>query len=168
MAVDMQKQRSGETATNAAELYRFMQARGNGRRGGAGRTCVGGWMLVGRGDVGVLMCVDVGRWVGGVVGNGGGYGRTTHHRVWQGVLGRGGALGSRRCCTGAPACPSCCCFPRPHPLWTPPTRPFKHLTPAPPVLAPQKVRAGDEVSSQELLKFAKLFSDELTLDNLER
>ena len=32
----------------------------------------------------------------------------------------------------------------------------------------QKVRAGEEVSTQELLKFAKLFNDELTLDNLER
>jgi hypothetical protein len=30
------------------------------------------------------------------------------------------------------------------------------------------VRAGEEVSTQELLKFAKLFNDELTLDNLER
>lgn len=53
MAVDMQKQRSGETATNAAELYRFMQARGQG--GGAGRgvlVWVGGcsWVEV------VLVC----------------------------------------------------------------------------------------------------------------
>ena len=32
----------------------------------------------------------------------------------------------------------------------------------------KKVRAGEMVSSDELLKFAKLFNDELTLDNLER
>jgi LETM1 and EF-hand domain-containing protein 1, mitochondrial len=32
----------------------------------------------------------------------------------------------------------------------------------------KRVRAGEPVSAEELLKFAKLFSDELTLDNLER
>ncbi len=32
----------------------------------------------------------------------------------------------------------------------------------------QRVRAGEQVDSSELLKFAKLFNDELTLDNLER
>lgn len=32
----------------------------------------------------------------------------------------------------------------------------------------QRVRAGEHVDSSELLKFAKLFNDELTLDNLER
>eukprot|EP00887_Chlorella_sp_A99_P005186 scaffold1.g5186.t1 len=32
----------------------------------------------------------------------------------------------------------------------------------------QRVRAGEAVPSSELLKFAKLFNDELTLDNLER
>lgn len=32
----------------------------------------------------------------------------------------------------------------------------------------QKVRAGEEVDNAELIKFAKLFNDELTLDNLER
>jgi LETM1 and EF-hand domain-containing protein 1 len=30
------------------------------------------------------------------------------------------------------------------------------------------VRAGEEVDNAELIKFAKLFNDELTLDNLER
>mgnify|MGYP006973285635 CR=1 FL=1 len=33
MAVDMQKQRTGETATSAAELYRFMQVGGSDRPG---------------------------------------------------------------------------------------------------------------------------------------
>mmetsp|Transcript_17598 Transcript_17598/g.52868 ORF Transcript_17598/g.52868 Transcript_17598/m.52868 type:complete len:846 (+) Transcript_17598:182-2719(+) len=32
----------------------------------------------------------------------------------------------------------------------------------------QKVRAGEEVDNAELVKFAQLFNDELTLDNLER
>lgn len=32
----------------------------------------------------------------------------------------------------------------------------------------QRVRAGENVNTSELLKFAKLFNDELTLDNLER
>jgi LETM1 and EF-hand domain-containing protein 1 len=32
----------------------------------------------------------------------------------------------------------------------------------------QRVRAGEHVDNSELLKFAKLFNDELTLDNLER
>lgn len=32
----------------------------------------------------------------------------------------------------------------------------------------QRVRAGEHVETSELLKFAKLFNDELTLDNLER
>lgn len=32
----------------------------------------------------------------------------------------------------------------------------------------QRVRAGENVDTSELLKFAKLFNDELTLDNLER
>ena len=32
----------------------------------------------------------------------------------------------------------------------------------------QRVRAGEPVSPSELLKFAKLFNNELTLDNLER
>ncbi len=31
-----------------------------------------------------------------------------------------------------------------------------------------RVRAGEEVNQSDLLKFAKLFNDELTLDNLER
>lgn len=32
----------------------------------------------------------------------------------------------------------------------------------------QRVRAGEQVETSDLLKFAKLFNDELTLDNLER
>lgn len=32
----------------------------------------------------------------------------------------------------------------------------------------QRVRAGEQVATSDLLKFAKLFNDELTLDNLER
>lgn len=31
-----------------------------------------------------------------------------------------------------------------------------------------QVRAGEEVDNAELVKFAQLFNDELTLDNLER
>lgn len=35
-------------------------------------------------------------------------------------------------------------------------------------LAPSQVRAGEAVDNSELVKFAQLFNDELTLDNLER
>jgi LETM1 and EF-hand domain-containing protein 1 len=33
---------------------------------------------------------------------------------------------------------------------------------------PLQVRAGEPVSQYEIVKFAQLFNDELTLDNLER
>jgi len=37
-----------------------------------------------------------------------------------------------------------------------------------PDVAAAQVRAGERVDNSQLIKFAKLFNDELTLDNLER
>ena len=63
-----------------------------------------------------------------------------------------------------------CLLPKPLPL----SQPSAALPTPPPDLPAElyqfmkKVRAGEAVSSDELLRFAKLFNDELTLDNLER
>ena len=37
-----------------------------------------------------------------------------------------------------------------------------------PIMSDLQVRAGEPVSQYEIVKFAQLFNDELTLDNLER
>jgi hypothetical protein len=45
---------------------------------------------------------------------------------------------------------------------------MKRVTALCPSLASPQVRAGAEVSNDELVRFASLFNDELTLDNLDR
>ena len=42
------------------------------------------------------------------------------------------------------------------------------LIPQPPFCLPVQVRSGEPVENSEILRFAQLFNDELTLDNLER
>ncbi len=87
-------------------------------------------------------------------------------RGWPGRLGavRRGCPGGRRWAAGArlaapAACPGVlrtCPPPTPTPAHTP------HPAPRP------QVRAGEAVENDDLIRFASLFNDELTLDNLER
>lgn len=124
MASDMQKSRSGETATSAEELYRFMQRLryAPGRRA---RPRV-------RMRVACAVCgVVMGRWLPG-------------------------------------------CFQLPLPQQPGPLRAARTLFSSQPLrpaslpTPPSSSSAGEDVPVSELLRFSKLFNDELTLDNLER
>jgi hypothetical protein len=97
----------------------------------------------------------VGRGAGGRAG-----GRSTLGSVRLGGASGCGELWCRRARARARAL-----LPPPHP-WPPGPMPSTAITALP--LPPPQVRAGEPVENDDLIRFASLFNDELTLDNLER